>query len=470
MAEEIRQDQEEVGSAAHLMMAAVDKAGKDLEATVRSSTEYLQAFNKTLEHNFVQQLLRIVENAQNMADKGIGELQARKENFVERLAELEESEIDTLVRVGKEIREELELSLRKAVSELSSLVEEQVDTLRPMAMDQHENFSMQISEKLQTINNLAEECRLNMANADNMAINMLSQQMQEFESAAVRLLKENQQNYLGRMQANSKLLEEKVENVKTELDKDFERDRAELEEKIKEGSDLVASVGQKTVKSLGDQIEHWQSETRQILTGFKENLAAERQSFDGIHKTKIEQQLEEVKGEIQIIGHQACERLAASHKLFQGSLRRLEKKYEEKLERLLQSFEAATAQESRVRVRPDMSIETRRELKELLNTRLKARGLEMVKAFKRQIELYDLEHARFAASCTDRIESVNAASKDSLEQQLKTASAEVERLMRAFRTELAQLDLQISQIKDAGHAAALAVLAYKRARFSFGTD
>ena len=45
-------------------------------------------------------------------------------------------------------------------------------------------------------------------------------------------------------------------------------------------------------------------------------------------------------------------------------------------------------------------------------------------------------------------------------------NTEVERALRGFRVELAQFNLQLPQIKDAGHAAALAVMAYKRARMS----
>ncbi len=42
------------------------------------------------------------------------------------------------------------------------------------------------------------------------------------------------------------------------------------------------------------------------------------------------------------------------------------------------------------------------------------------------------------------------ASKDSLEQQLKTMNADVERMLRGFKVELSQLDLQMPHIKDAG--------------------
>ena len=52
MAEETRHDLEEIGTAASLMMDAVDKASQDLEDTVRSSANYLQAFHQTLANNF----------------------------------------------------------------------------------------------------------------------------------------------------------------------------------------------------------------------------------------------------------------------------------------------------------------------------------------------------------------------------------------------------------------------------------
>jgi transposase-like protein len=189
-----------------------------------------------------------------------------------------------------------------------------------------------------------------------------------------------------------------------------------------------------------------------------------------MHKTKIQRQVDEVKGEIKTIGEEAKGRLSASHKLFQRALSRLEKKYDERLERLLQQFESTIAQETRGKMKPDLPIEVRTELKELLDTRLKARGLEIAKAFKRQVELYDLEHARFIADCAERIEAVHATSKDSFEQQLKTMNAEIERMLKGFKIELSQLNLQMPQIKDAGHAAALAVSAYNRARLSFGPD
>ena len=57
MAEETRHDLEQIGTAAHLMMEAVDRASQELERTVKASGEHLQAFDQTLTNNFANKLV-----------------------------------------------------------------------------------------------------------------------------------------------------------------------------------------------------------------------------------------------------------------------------------------------------------------------------------------------------------------------------------------------------------------------------
>jgi len=465
MSEETRHDLEEIGTAAHLMMEAVDKAGHDLEKTVKASTEHLQTFNQILAKNFAQQLAKMAEIALTTADKGMEELQARKEDFVERLMQLEQAEIETLVRTGKEVRQELELSLRNTLGTISQLVEEQISTLRPIAMNQHESFSSLAVHESDVLKRVAKEGATSIANKESLFTKQLAKQVQEFEEAAANILIETKQKLTQKMKNDEEQLEAKVRQVKDELSAYVEQGKEELDQRVQAGSESLSSAGQKTSKRLADEVANWQTEIGKLSEEFKQTLCDNRESFDHVHKTKLERQVEEVKGEIKTIREEAEGRLSASHKLFQGSLRRLEKKYYERLEKLMEQFEAAVAQETKIlgnTLRPDLPIQTSHELKQLLNTRLKARGLEIIKAFKRQVELFDLEHARFSGGCSERIETVHSAAKDSFEQQLKVMNSEIDRIMRGFRVELSQLKLQLPQIKDAGHAAALAVMAYKR--------
>ena len=384
--------------------------------------------------------------------------------------ELEQSEIESLVRVGKEVRQEINSSLHKALSAVSTLVEQQIEDLKPIVMDQHEDFSILVKNESENLEKISDQEIFSLSDKERSCVSKLIDKAHKFEKEAEIIVRDNEQELAEKLQISKEYLAEKINQVNSELTSNFDKDMVELAQKTQISTEWVTASGQNTITRLSDMVTEWQSELLTIASDFKRILNNDRDSFDQIHKTKIERQVDEVKSEIKTIGEEAQGRLSASHKLFQGSLRRLEKKYYERLERLLQQFESAIAQETRVKMRPDLPIETSRELKELLNTRLKARGLEIVKGFKRQVELFDLEHARFVAGCGERLETVHTASKDSLEQQLKSMNAEIERTLRAFKVELSQLDLQMPQIKDAGHAAALAVLAYKRARISFGTD
>jgi hypothetical protein len=47
---------------------------------------------------------------------------------------------------------------------------------------------------------------------------------------------------------------------------------------------------------------------------------------------------------------------------------------------------------------------------------------------------------------------------------------ELERVMRGFKSELVELNSELPQIEDAGRNAALAVMAYRSAMLSFGSE
>src|SRR5579872_6576179 len=95
---------EEIGTAAHLMMEAVDRASQELERAVKASGEHLQAFNQTLTNNFANKLAKLANRTLRNVDKNSEELTARKEDFAERLIELEQTEIGGLIRTSKEVR------------------------------------------------------------------------------------------------------------------------------------------------------------------------------------------------------------------------------------------------------------------------------------------------------------------------------------------------------------------------------
>jgi hypothetical protein len=469
------QNLEEIGTAAHLMMEAVDRASQELEGAVKASGDHLQSFNQTLTNNFVNKLTKLANRTLRNVDKNSEELSARKEDFAERLIELEQTEIGSLVRASKEVRQELELSLQQVVKVVSELVEEQAKTLRPLVLSQHENFSNLAKNETEKSLQFIEDSKSSLGAKETTLEKELLKQAQDFEQSIRSMLNNTRQKLSARIKANQDKLAEQVSEAQKDLNQFIASTDVEVGQKAEAAGISISSSAKNLTERLVADVDDWQLQMNHLSQNFEELLGGERDSFDQIHRTKIERQVQEVREEIETIASEAQNRLSASHKLFHLSLKRLERKYQERLEQLYSQFEDAISQEHRLMagmntVKPDEPAQTSHELKELLNTRLKARGLEIVKAFKRQVELFDLEHARFAASCNERIETVYSSAKDFLDQQLKTINTEVERTSRGFRVELAQLNLQLPQIKDAGHAAAIAVMAYKRARLSFGSD
>ncbi len=63
-------------------------------------------------------------------DASVEDLVIRKEDFAERLADLERSEIETVLLASREIRQQLTNRAQQATDAISAVVEEQLNQLR----------------------------------------------------------------------------------------------------------------------------------------------------------------------------------------------------------------------------------------------------------------------------------------------------------------------------------------------------
>ncbi|MBC7998823.1 MAG: hypothetical protein IAF58_12815 [Leptolyngbya sp.] len=187
-----------------------------------------------------------------------------------------------------------------------------------------------------------------------------------------------------------------------------------------------------------------------------------------MHKTKLDRKAQEVKEEIEHISQDASSKISASHKLFYSSLKRLEKKYFDRMDRLFTRFEAALAQEGTVT--SGSKPQSTNELRTLLSSRLQARGDEVIKSFQRHVEQIESEYSRSSQGYHDRIESIKTNAVESLEKQLRTMNQELERVNRNFKNGMSDLNIELPQIEERGKAAALAVKAYRSAMLSLEGD
>lgn len=458
-------------SATHLMMEALEKASVELEKTANSSAEQLRTFNQSLEKLFSGQLNKLSDKAASTVEENLDDLLARKEEFADKLADLERQEAASIVMAARDVRQELAMLSQKTSQAVSQFVEEQLTQLGSL-IEEPKKTLIELGElEVKTLNGVAlgNKEKINAHQSDHEK--RISEHMQSFEEKVQVVITNGKQKLEEKLQAYQGDFEKKIAEVIDRLTKLSESTVSELQEKVTSGQTALVSYNDNALTRLSQTVGQWRSDLKTISNEFQSSLEKDSERHEYLHSVKLQRKAAEVKEEIHGILEEVSGKLTASHKLFYSSLKRLEKKYYDRLERLFSNFEASLAKEANLNTSVGIyHSKSSHELKELLRSRLKVRGKEIVEALRQQAEQIESEYTRSAASCNERLETIRAAAIDALDKQLRSTQLELERIMRGFGHELSELNSQLPQIESAGHAASLAVMAYRSAMLSFGSD
>jgi len=465
----------EKGSSAHpvaqQMIEALSKACTELDKTVLVVAEQLDTFNKALEKNFSNRLSQLAQKAATAIGTSVDDLAMKNEDLAERLADLERAEIETIMQTSSEMRQHLSDSAQQATKEITVFIKGEMKKLQDL-VDNPQTELVELSRQ-----QVAEVERLTNQNMET-----IKRQVSEYEKAIVSsfesldaqaqdVLAAGKQKLSGKLLGYEQEFERKIIEVKDNLSKLTGAAIEELVSKGEAGNGKVVSCSEQAAKKLSNQVDDWQTNLSFVSDEYQTTLSQNKNSFEEMHAKRLAGRVIEAKDEINKIARDAQTKFTISHKLFVASLKRLEKQYYDRLEHLFLQFERALAQEAHLTpFGSAYPLQAGSELKGILRARLQARGMEIVKGFKRQVEQLESEYTRVSAGLHERLETVRATTIDGLEKQAKNMSLEASKVLRSLKNELAIYNLQLPEIDDAGHTAALAVKAYRSARLSFGSD
>jgi hypothetical protein len=471
MGEVMAEENANIGSATHLMIEALEKASTELEKTVRASIEQLSAFNDLIEKNFHSQLSKLAERSAGSVDSNVEDLVIRKEDFSERLKELERTEVETIASGAREVRQQLALRSQQVTEAISQIVDEQLGQLRSLIENPQAHFVEFGSSQVDSAKNFGTAKHTQIQSQCDDHEKHLTALSQMLDQRVQDVLNEGKRKVDDNLEKHQKEFEEKIGMVIDRLSSLVSMTIGELEEQLKTSSDSVTEFSTTARKRLSGRVDKWQTDMSMTADDCHSRLASDKQSYEEMHAKKLDRKVAEVKDEINGISQEAVAKLGASHKLFHSSLKRLEKKYYDRIDRLFARFEAAVAQESRLPAGASAyRSQATHELRDVLHARLKARGTEIVKAFRRQVEQIDHEYSRLSSESQERVESLRASTLETMDKQARTVQMEIERTLRGFKTAMASENTRLPEIEDAGRAAALAVMAYRSAMLSFGSD
>lgn len=468
MASEESVKSESFGSAAHLMIEALDKASKELEQTVEGCLTQVRDHSEGLEKSLALRLKKFFDQSGSLLDGQIDDLGSKKEEFLERLQEFERSELETLTTTAKEIRQQVNAKAQQSTDSINRLVEEQVQELRAF-MEEPKPFLHDIVEaKLEVVKEIGRNSKERVEEAEAELEKVISERAEHFDKSIQTVVDDSKRNVEDRLDEHNRKFEASIQSVMDSLTEAVGTAGDELKDRAHEGRQKVDEASEKGRDRLYSHLKDFSTALEEIQKSFSDQLGHDREVQEQVHKTKLDRKAQEVKEEIEHISQDASSKISASHKLFYSSLKRLEKKYFDRMDRLFTRFEAALAQEQTVT--SGSKPQSTNELRTLLSSRLQARGDEVVKSFQRHVEQIESEYSRSSQGYHDRIESIKTNAVESLEKQLRTMNQELERVNRNFKNGMSDLNIELPQIEERGKAAALAVKAYRSAMLSLEGD
>lgn len=451
----------------NMLEETLEKASQELEKTVKACFDSLQSYTDNLEKSLQTQLQKLIEQSKNFVDSNVEDLSTHREELIDRLSEFERSEIETMVSAARDVRQQVTARAQQAGDSITRLVEEQVAELRASIENPEANFKDFLVVNSRALDRSTHTGKDKIGREQIESEQRLSQKAQELEQAVMNVITDSKKGIEETLEKFNGDMEKKITGVLNQLSDVMTETLADLEKGSVGGAERIDKAVETGSARLTDQLDKWKKEVEDVRGEFETSIKQDSDTAAKTHTTKLERKVGEVKDEINQISKDANAKILASHKLFFSSLRRLEKKYNDRLERLMSKFEAALAEEIKVVAG---SMQPTHEMREQLRQRLQARGKDILKTFQRQVEQLESEYARMSGGSHERVDSIRTAAVEMLDKQVRITKTELERISRNFKSELSDVNGQLPEVEERGRAAAMSVQAYRSTMLSFSND
>jgi len=157
MAEESSQANrsESFGSAANLMIEALEKASAELERTVTQCLDQLHDFSEGIDRGLALQLEKVIQQSGHLVDSHGNDLEAKRDETLDTISALETAESDRLMQGAAIIRRRFADKLLEATDALNEIMETQLEELAGLIDLPHANLYESSRERIARITELA---------------------------------------------------------------------------------------------------------------------------------------------------------------------------------------------------------------------------------------------------------------------------------------------------------------------------
>lgn len=458
-------------SALNLWQEAVEKSSVDLDKIVANSLAQLNKLSNDLEESLKSQLLKASELSSLTVEANIEDLSLHRDDIKDQLSEFERQEIDKIYATASESRMKFNQLIADAKNEILEQFAIKIRELQESMENPKEHFidfSSQQQPKIDEVVNTARKKIENQKSSSESSLSKKAKDLEEKVEALVASLKEEINSQLTQYDHD---FDQKIGQVIQQLEDLLKESNEYAQEIVNQGTNRIDQSENIGSHFLEEHIESWTATVDALKNSFEKQIIEAKEERKGNHIKTLEYKVQEAKASINQTAESGNSNVASAHRKFFSTLKRLEKKYSDRIAKQMALLEQAIEEEKELPLSMGgQMIQADEEFRKNLDTQLKVRGNELVKSIRKQVDQLESEFKRSSGGSTERIESIRLQTVESLEKQVRIIRSELDRISKSFKSELTQLSTALPEIEERGKVAAMSVSAYLSSMLTLDSD
>lgn len=470
------QSQEEptsMDSALNLWQEAVEKASVDLDKIVANSLAQLNKLGADLEESLKSQLAKASELSSLTVEANIEDLSLHRDDIKDQLSEFERQEIDKIYATASESRIKFNKLIADAKNEILDQFANKIRELQESSdlANPKEHFTKFAETQAPKIDKVISSARQNLDSQKTQSESSLSKKARELEEKVESLVASLKEQINSKLSTYDRDFDQKIGNVIQQLEDLLKESSEFAQEVITQGTSRIVQAEEIGSHFLEEHIESWTATVDALKDSFEKQIFEAKEERKANHIKTLEYKVAEAKASINQMAESGNSNVASAHRKFYSTLKRLEKKYSDRVAKQMALLEQAIEEEKDLPLSMGgQTIQADDEFRKNLDTQLKVRGNELVKSIKKQVEQLEGEFKRSSSGSTERIESIRLQTVESLEKQVRIIRSELDRISKSFKSELTQLSTALPEIEERGKVAAMSVSAYLSSMLTLDSD
>ncbi|MBZ0189255.1 MAG: hypothetical protein K8F91_23625 [Candidatus Obscuribacterales bacterium] len=460
-----------LNSALNLWQEAVEKASVDLDKIVNNSIHQLKRLGEDLEQKLDAELSKAASETESTLTANVDELSGKKDELQEQLGEFERRQVERMLNTAQEARANIDRLVVDTKREVMEQFALKLKDLSKLLEDPGTGFADIRETKRQSIPDVIEAGTKAAIARESESKESLSQESDQLSNEVLEVIQEGRNDIDLKLEEYAQGFDMKITNVLEQLDQLGEKTRGQAIEITEKGQQQIEEGKSNNQAFLAEHIDSFSSSIATMKSSFQKELTDKTSENLAVHSRRLEYQVSEAKATINHVTSDANARVMGIHKSLYGQLKRLERRYQDRVHRQLLILESVIAEEKAIPTDSKaLLIRSQEELCQRLDTELQARGGELVKSIRKQVEQLEDDFRRASDSSSERFDSIKLQAIESLEKQVRIIRSELDRINKTFKGDLAQLSTELPEIEERGRVAAMSVQAYRASMLTLESD